>query len=258
MTTVFSVGHWSFVRRSWPKEIRAVTTTSTRWPVERKDPQRWPCRTRPRRPGLAALLTAFVCAASCGAADNPAGESVLDAPAVRVLVAYHSRRGNTEKMAAAVAQGAQRVPGVSVTVKRVQETTKEDLQAADGLVLGSPTYFADIAGEMKVIIDDWNWKWKVDFTDKVGGAFATGGGQTGGKEHTVISLLLFMLNNRMVVAGPLYQDAEGDDIWGELGASAMTGPLDPGVGDGETDAARRLGERVARLAKKLKGRPEGK
>ena len=202
---------------------------------------------------VAAVLAALLWASHSGAADGPAGNSPPEATAVRVLVAYHSRRGSTETMAAAVAQGVQRVPGVSVTVKRVQETTKEDLQAADGLVLGSPTYFADIAGEMKVIIDDWNWKWKVDFTDKVGGAFATGGGQTGGKEHTVISLLLFMLNNRMVVAGPLYQDAEGEDIWGEMGSSAMTGPLDPGVGDGEIDAARRLGERVARLAKRMKG-----
>jgi NAD(P)H dehydrogenase (quinone) len=199
---------------------------------------------------LAALLWASCGGAAVGAESDPPPEA-----AVRVLVAHHSRRGNTEKMAVAVADGAKRVPGVSVTVKRVQETTKEDLQAADGLVLGSPTYFADMAGEMKVIIDDWNWKWKVDFTDKVGGAFATGGGQTGGKEHTVISLLLFMLNNRMVVAGPLYQDEEGQDIWGEMGSSAMTGPLDPGIGDGETDAARRLGERIARLAKKLKGRP---
>jgi NAD(P)H dehydrogenase (quinone) len=204
-----------------------------------------------------AVLAALLWASACGAADGPAGSSPPEATAVRVLVVYHSRRGSTETMAAAVAEGVQRVPGVSVTVKRVQDTTKEDLQAADSLVLGSPTYFADMAGEMKVIIDDWNWKWKVDFTDKVGGAFATGGGQTGGKEHTVISLLLFMLNNRMVVAGPLYQDADGEDIWGEIGASAMTGPLDPGIGDGETDAARRLGERVARLAKKLKGRPEG-
>ena len=35
-----------------------------------------------------------------------------------------------------------------------------------------------------------------------------------------------MLNNRMLVAGPLYQDAEGEDTWGEPGSSAMTGPLD--------------------------------
>ena len=104
---------------------------------------------------------------------------------------------------------------------------------------------------MKLAIDDWIWKLKVDFTDKVGGAFATGGGQTGGKEHVVISLLLFMLNNRMIVAGPLYEDDEGEDIWGEVGASAMTGPLDRGVGPHELDAARRLGERVAEVSRKL-------
>lgn len=201
---------------------------------------------------VAACLALVLCASGVLGADVLQAESTPTAVPVQVLVVYHSRHGNTEKMATAVAEGVQRVPGVAVAVKRVQETTKEDLQAADGLVLGSPTYFAGVAGAMKVLIDDWNWKWKVDFTDKVGGAFATGGGQTGGKEQTVVSLLLFMLNNRMVVAGPLYEDAEGDDIWGEIGSTAMTGPLDPGVSEGEMDGGRRLGERIARLAKQMR------
>ena len=119
---------------------------------------------------------------------------------------------------------------------------------------GNTERFAGIPGKMKTSIDDWNWKWKVDVTDKVGGAFATGAGQTGGKEFVVVSLLMFMINNRMVVAGPLYQDEEGEDIWAEAGAAAMTGPLDPGVSDKELDAAGRLGERLARLARKLKAR----
>lgn len=156
-------------------------------------------------------------------------------------------------MAEGVAEGARRVAGVEVVVKKVLETTKEDLAAADAILLGCPTFFANLPGVMKTAMDDWNWKWKVDFTDKVGGAFATGGGQTGGKEHVVASLLLFMLSNRMVVAGPLYSDAEGKDVWGEPGSSAMTGPLDPGVSQAELDGARRLGERIARLAKKMKG-----
>ena len=170
---------------------------------------------------------------------------------VRVLVAYYSLTGNTEKMAQGVAEGTKRVPGVIPVVKRVEEVSKEDLEAAHAVILGSPTYFANIPGKMKVVIDDWNWKLKVDFTDKVGGAFATGTGQVGGKEHVVISLLLFMVNNRMVVAGPLYQDEEGEDKWAEAGAAAMTGPLDLGVSTKELDGAHRLGERVARLAKKL-------
>jgi NAD(P)H dehydrogenase (quinone) len=154
-------------------------------------------------------------------------------------------------MADGVAEGARGVKGASVTLRKVEEVTKQELAETDALILGCPTYFAGIPGTMKTAMDDWNWKLKVDFTDKVGGAFSTGGGQTGGKEFVVVSLLMFMLNNRMAVVGPLYDDEKGD-VWGEAGSSAMTGPLDPGVGDKELDAAKRLGERVAKFAQKVK------
>ena len=175
----------------------------------------------------------------------------IEKEAADVLIAYDSLTGNTERMAQAVAEGIKRVPGAVAAVKRVREVTKEDLEAADAIVLGCPAYYANIPGRMKTVIDDWSWRMKVDLTDKVGGAFATGGGQMGGKEHVVISLLLFMINNRMIVAGPLYQDEDGQDIWAETGAGAMTGPIDPGIGPKEFDSANRLGERVARLALKL-------
>jgi NAD(P)H dehydrogenase (quinone) len=207
----------------------------------------------PNRVGLLiplVLLLSPYLAFAASLAESPPGETPEE-PAVRVLVVYYSLRGNTERFAQGVAEGAGRVPGTAVVVKRVEKVTKEDLQAADAIALGCPTYFGNVPGTMKVIIDDWNWKWKVDFTDKVGGAFSTGAGQVGGKEFVVVSLLMFMLNNRMVVAGPLYQDEEGEDIWAEAGAAAMTGPLDPGVGPKELDAAARLGDRLARLAKKL-------
>ncbi|MGA2065793.1 MAG: methyltransferase domain-containing protein [Thermoguttaceae bacterium] len=172
----------------------------------------------------------------------------------RVLVAYYSLTGNTEQMARGVAEGISRVPGVTAVVKPVSEVSKQDLEAADGIVLGSPTYYANIPGKMKVIIDDWSWKMKVDFTDKVGGAFSTGGGQVGGKEHVVTSLLLFMLSNRMIVAGPFYRNEKTGSVWGEPGSAAMTGPLDPGVSQQELDGARRLGERIAGLVKRLAAR----
>jgi len=174
---------------------------------------------------------------------------------VRVLVAYYSRSGHTEEMAQAVAAGAKGIAGATTQVKQVTEVSKEDLDNAHGIILGSPTYFANIPGAMKTVIDDWNWKLKVDFTDKVGGAFATAGGRAGGQGHVVVSLLLFMLNNRMVVAGPLYQNPQTGSIWGESGAVAVTGPVDPGVSESELDGAQRLGERVARLAAKMKTAP---
>jgi NAD(P)H dehydrogenase (quinone) len=155
-------------------------------------------------------------------------------------------------MAEGVMEGVQRVPGAHVSLKRADAVSKEDLETADGIILGCPTYYGTIPGAMKVVIDDWSWKLKVDFTDKVGGAFSTGGGQAGGKEFVLVSLLMFMVNNRMIVAGPLYQNDRTGSVWAEIGATAMTGPLDPGISEHDLDAARRLGERVARLATKLK------
>jgi NAD(P)H dehydrogenase (quinone) len=169
------------------------------------------------------------------------------------LVAYYSRTGNTEEMARAVVEGVNGVSGAEAVLKRVDQVTKADLEAAHGIVLGCPTWFANIPGEMKVVIDDWNWKLKVDFTDKVGGAFATAGGQVGGQEHVVVSLLMFMLHNRMVVAGPLYRNDKTGSIWAESGAAAITGPISPGIGDDEKAGARKLGERVAMVARKMRG-----
>lgn len=204
-----------------------------------------------RYPSIVVLLLTFASPwfpgsgrAAAAAPGEPGG--------VTVLVAYDSLSGNTGKMAAGVVEGAGRVPGVVVLLKKVEEVVREDLERADGIVLGCPTYYGTIPGRMKVVIDDWSWKMKVDFTDKVGGAFSTGGGQVGGKEFVVMSLLMFMLNNRMVVAGPLYRNERTGSLWAEAGAAAMTGPVDPGVGEHELDGARRLGERVAGLARRMK------
>ncbi len=199
------------------------------------------------------LFALFLFTLTASAADEVARPDGNGA-SPRMLIAYYSLTGNTEKMARGVAEGIRRVPGVTAVLKKVDKVTKQDLEAADGIILGSPTYYANIPGKMKVVIDNWSWKMKVDFTDKIGGAFSTGGGQVGGKEHVVTSLLLFMLSNRMIVAGPLYQNEKTGSVWGEPGSSAMTGPLDPGVSEQELDSARRLGERIGGLARKLKAR----
>ena len=208
-------------------------------------------RIRTRVLALAWSCALFTLAHSC-AGQGKAPLEPARTGAVQVLVAYYSLTGNTEKMAGGVAEGVKRVPGAVARLRTVDQVSRRDLEAADAIVLGCPTYYANIPGKMKVVIDDWPWKMKVDFTDKVGGAFATGGGQVGGKEHVVVSLVMFMLSNRMIVAGPLYQNDQTGSVWGAVGAAAMTGPLDPGVSEGELDSARRLGERIARLARKLK------
>lgn len=197
-------------------------------------------------------LATLVCFQTLGpAAEDTSGATTPnERDPVRVLVVYYSRSGNTEKMAKAVAEGVRQAGGVP-QLKEISQATKEELEMAQGIVLGAPTYFANLPGEMKSVMDTWNWKLKVDFTDKAGGAFASGGGQAGGQANVIVSLLLFMIHNRMVVAGPLYTNETTGSVWAESGAAAITGPLDPGVSEAELGAARRLGDRVARLARKL-------
>ena len=76
--------------------------------------------------------------------------------------------------------------------------------------------------------------------------------EMGGQEHVVLSLLRFMLNNRMIVVGPLHETRTAR--FGAMGATAVTGRSDPGLNDGELENARKLGNRVATITKRLHGR----
>ncbi|MBS7636730.1 flavodoxin domain-containing protein [Candidatus Bathyarchaeota archaeon] len=67
---------------------------------------------------------------------------------VKVLVVYDSRTGNTEKLAQAVANGARRVSGVDVTLKKARDITPEDLTSADAYAFGSPSHFSIMSGEI--------------------------------------------------------------------------------------------------------------
>jgi multimeric flavodoxin WrbA len=71
----------------------------------------------------------------------------------KILIAYHSQSGNTQKMAEAVARGAREIEGVTVSLKRAGETILEDLLDCDGLVIASPEYFGFMAGAIKDLFD---------------------------------------------------------------------------------------------------------
>ena len=172
------------------------------------------------------------------AADGP--------DAVVVLVAYHSLSGNTEKMARAVVEGAQAVPGARVALKRVGEVTGDDLFSSDALIVGSPVYWSNMSGEVKTFFDNWQLKFGVypefKMRNKVGAAFATGGQVSGGKEITMLTILAAMLGNQMIIVSG----------GGAFGASATTEGDSPGIDDKELAAARDLGRRVAEVAVLIK------
>ncbi len=162
--------------------------------------------------------------------------------AVTVLVAYHSVSGHTETMARAVAEGVQSVPRTRVQVERVEKVTSEMLFSADALVVGSPVYWANMAGEVKTFFDNWQFKFAVwpefKMRNKVGAAFATGGQVSGGKEVTMLTMLAAMLGNHMIVVSG----------GGAFGASATTEGESPGINEQELAEARALGQRVAEVA----------
>src|SRR5438309_10993493 len=66
-----------------------------------------------------------------------------------VLVTYHSRTGNTEKVARAVVEGARSAPGARGVLKRAGEVTKGELFAPDALIVRSPSYCSNSSGAVK-------------------------------------------------------------------------------------------------------------
>ena len=76
---------------------------------------------------------------------------------VTVLIVYDSKTGNTEKMALEVAEGAKQVKGVNVIAKKVDQTNIKDLLKADGIIIGSPTYYGQMSAKTKVLIDMHAW-----------------------------------------------------------------------------------------------------
>jgi len=194
---------------------------------------------------MAGSLSALaLCVTSAGQARPAPAEASADS--VRVLVVYHTLTGNTEQLAEAVAEGARRVAGAAVILKTVEEVESVDLEWCDALVVGSPTYWGSIATPVKEFIDNQG----VFMGDKVGGAFATGGSDGGGKELAILAILTAMLNNGMIVAGPHYE--EGGFRFGGFGASATTGADSPGVDETELARGRLLGERVASVASRYR------
>lgn len=189
-----------------------------------------------------ALFSVAMCVAG---AVSPAHASDAHTD-VEVLVAYYSRSGNTEKMAEAVAAGAKAVKGVHVSLKRVGEVSADELFAADAIIVGSPVYWSNMAGEVKTFFDNWQFKFGVfpDFKmkNKVGAAFATGGQISSGKEVTMLSMLAAMLGNYMIVVSG----------GGAFGASATTEGDSPGINEQELANARALGTRVAEVAQAFK------
>ena len=163
---------------------------------------------------------------------------VMSMRRITVLVTYYSRTGNTEMMAKAVAEGASKVKDVEVVLKRVEDTSVEDLLKADAIIIGSPTYYGQLAWPVKKLIDE-SVKYHGRLEGKVGAAFTSCGGLGGGAETTLLSIIKAMLIHGMIIQGSAEEYHYGVVAIGEPDENAL-------------EACRELGRRVAELALKLK------
>lgn len=154
----------------------------------------------------------------------------------KALVVYYSRSGNTEKMANLIAEGI-KAGGVDVVVKRVQDTTPEELLEYDGIVAGSPTYYGSMAWELKKLFDE-SVRFHGKLDGKVGAAFSSAANIGGGNETTILDILNAMLIHGMIIQG----DPQGDH-YGRVSINAPDQRVE--------SQCRRMGERVAALIKKV-------
>ncbi|MFC2076788.1 flavodoxin family protein [candidate division KSB1 bacterium] len=154
----------------------------------------------------------------------------------KILILYCSRTGNTEKMAGMIAEGV-KAEGLEAMLKNVETATVDDLVGADGIVIGSPVYYGDMAAHVKKLIDD-SVTSHGELEGKVGAAYAASWNVAGGNETTILSILKAMLIHGMIIQG----DPEGD----HFGPVSIGAPDERAIGQ-----CKRMGQRLATLVKKL-------
>ena len=195
----------------------------------------------------------------------------------KVLVLYQSMYGHIETMANAVAEGARGVTGVEVTIKRVPETmdaeifknaggktdqaaavaTPAELADYDAIIVGTPTRFGNMSGQMRNFFDQTGGLWaKGALAGKVASGF-TSTGTGAGQEMTITSTWTTLAHHGMIIVPIGYTTPELFDIsqvsgGTPYGASTLAG----GDGSRQPDAreltiARHQGAHVAQIAAKL-------
>ena len=197
----------------------------------------------------------------------------------KVLVLYYSSYGHLEVMANAVAEGV-RSAGASVDVKRVPETAPLELakaahfkldQAApvatvaeladyDAIIVGAPTRFGRMPGQMASFLDQAGGLWaRGALHGKVGAAFTSTATQHGGQEVTLFSIITNLLHFGMVIVGLPYSH-QGQMTLDEVVGGSPYGATTIAGGKGERqpsaielEGARHQGRLVAETANKLFG-----
>ena len=160
---------------------------------------------------------------------------------MQILVLYFSKGGNTRRLAEAIAEGVQQVNGTEVILRHTRDVTRDDFVNSAGIIAGSPVYFGTMAAELKKVMDDFV-SVRRQMENKIGAAFTTSGDPTGGKETTMMSIIQALLIYGMIIVG------DPISATGHYGVGCVGAP-----DSGTAENGRKLGRRVAELAKAVHG-----
>ncbi|HEX7635871.1 MAG TPA: NAD(P)H:quinone oxidoreductase [Noviherbaspirillum sp.] len=201
----------------------------------------------------------------------------MNQPKLTILVLYYSRHGATRKLAELIALGVESVPGCDArlrtvpAVSTVNEATEPcipcqgapyveltDLAECDGLALGSPTRFGNMAAPLKYFWDGTSAQWlSGTLTGKPACVFTSTGSIHGGQETTLLSMMLPLMHHGMLLLGVPYTHPElmtSSTGGTPYGASHWAGPNGTQTLSEETKLLTiALGKRLAQTAGKLKG-----
>ena len=191
----------------------------------------------------------------------------------KILVLYYSLKGRTAELARFAARGVEAggaeaivrtVPPVSSTVEAIDSpipesgppfATLEDLADCNGLLMGSPTRFGNMAAALKYFLDSTSGLWlKGALADKPFGLFTSTGSMHGGQETTLLTMALPLIHHGMLWTGIPYTEPQVTSTrtgGGPYGASHVEVDWNRSLSDDERALATALGRRVARLAEAL-------
>jgi len=193
---------------------------------------------------------------------------------INIVVLIYSRKGSTLQLAEEVCKGINSVNEVKAKLRRVDELkqaqqqrmlekyekvqviTKKDITDCHGLILGSPTRFGNMAGELKYFIDQTLDIWiSGELIGKPGAVFTTTGSLHGGQETTLLSMMLPLFHHGMLLAGIPYSEpslSETKTGGTPYGASHVSNEKKESVlSYEEKNIGFAMGARVAKIASKL-------
>jgi len=175
----------------------------------------------------------------------------------KTVVIFHSGYGHTQRLAQFVADGADAQLIAIDADGNITDAEWAALDAADAIIMGSPTYMGMASWQFKKFADASSKRWFVSgWKDKVAGGFTCSSNLSGDKLSTLQYFITLAMQQGMVWVG---QSAMNDGNLNRLGSSsgvmAQVGPTSPAedIPQGDLDTAKAYGARVAQAAAKLRG-----